>query len=108
MWNAIERYNTDAEHVIDAVRVGDPADLPLSSDDPTILQWAEREGRIVVTEDKHTMPTHLDEHLQAGHHSPGDFMIRSGSKCSELLECLELVAHAGEESEYHDAVTFVP
>ena len=108
LWNAIERHNGDSELVIDIIRVGDPADVPLGSDDPTILQWAEREGRIVLTEDKHTMPVHLDEHLQAGRHSPGVFILRMGSTWSELLECLELVGHVGEEAEYRDAVTFVP
>lgn len=108
LWNAIERHNGGGEYVIDAIRVGDPADLPLGSTDSTILQWAEREGRIVLTEDKHEMPVHLDAHLQAGRHSPGVFTVRLGSLRSELLECLMLVAHVGDATEYRDAVTFVP
>jgi len=32
--------------------VGDPTDLPLASDDPDILRWAEREGFVLVTFDQ--------------------------------------------------------
>lgn len=108
LWNAIQRHNQDSEYVIGAVRVGDPPDLPLGSDDLAILQWAEREGRIVVTEDKHTMPDRLAAHLQSDRHSPGIFIIRIGTSSSELIECLTLVAYAGEEAEFRDAVTFIP
>jgi hypothetical protein len=71
LWLAIIRHNAQGGLPIDAVRVGDPPDLPLGSSDPEILRWAEREGRILLTQDVHTMPGFLAQHLQAGNHSPG-------------------------------------
>ena len=93
---------------IDAVWVGDPPDLPLGTDDGAILLWAERKGRILLTEDVHTMPGHLAAHLQAGHHSPGVFIISVGCSIGQLVSCLELVAHPGDPAEYADTITYVP
>jgi hypothetical protein len=106
--SAIERHNLLGGLPLDAVRVGDIPDLPSASRDPAVLEWAEREGRILTTEDKRTMPNHLTEHLKAGHKSPGVFMVRGGRSIREVVECLELAAHAGNPAEFADTVTFIP
>src|SRR5947209_2535283 len=108
LWLAILRHNAQGGLPIDAVRVGDPSDPPLGSDDPTILLWAEREGRILLTEDVHTMPGHLAGHLQAGHHSPGVFVVSVGCSIGQLVSWLEFIAHAGEPADYADTITYVP
>lgn len=105
---AIQRHNTSGDYPLDVVRVGEPADLPLSADDPAVLLWTEREGRILVTEDKRTMPVHLAAHLQAGHNSPGVFLIRPGSSIPLLVEFLALVAHASKPEEWRDRIEYVP
>jgi hypothetical protein len=71
LWHAIGRHNLGGGLPLDVARVGDPPDLPLGADDSAILLWAERENRILITEDKHTIAIHLAGHCQAGHHSPG-------------------------------------
>jgi hypothetical protein len=108
LWLAIVRHNGQGGLPIDAIPVGDPPDLPLASDDPAILLWAEREGRILITEDVHTMPGYLTDHLLAGHHSPGVFVISVGSSIGRLVSHLELVAHAGALVDYQDTITYVP
>jgi hypothetical protein len=108
LWLAVVRHNARGGLALDVARVGDPPDLPLGSDDPAILLWTEREGRILLTEDVHTMPGHLARHLQAGHHSPGVFIVSDGCSIGELVSHLELVAQAGEAADYADAVTYVP
>ena len=108
LWTAIQRHNLSSELRLDVVRVGDAADLGLGTLDGDLLQWAERERRILVTEDKRTMPQHLAEHLMAGHQSPGVFVVRAGCSWAEILEALVLVACAGEPPDYADAVTFLP
>jgi hypothetical protein len=76
LWSAIVRQNPPGLAPIDVIRVGDPPDLPLGTQDPDILIWAEGEGRILVSEDLNTLPLFLDDHLRAGRHSPGIFLIR--------------------------------
>jgi hypothetical protein len=86
--------------IIDAVRVGDPIDLPLGTPDPAILIWAQREARVLVTDDKKSMPAHLLGHLLSGHHSPGIFVIRSQSSIPQLVSFLASVANTSEPSEF--------
>src|SRR5262245_34478461 len=94
LWRAIQRHNARGGLSVDAVRVGDPADLPLGSNDPDILAWAERENRILLTLDRDTMADHLTQHVQAGRHSPGVFILDASCSLAALLSFLELAAHA--------------
>jgi hypothetical protein len=108
LWQAILRNDLRGGEVLDVVRVGDPPDLPLGSQDPEILLWAEREGRILVTEDRHTIFTHLRNHLAAGHHSPEILVVRPGQPLRILVERLELVGHAGDPADVADGITYIP
>src|SRR5437899_2388419 len=93
---------------LDVVRVGDMAELPLGSLDETVLRWAEVEDRIVVTLDQASMPTELQKHLQAGEHSPGVLILKSNRPRREIVEYLELVAHACQKEEFWNAVRYGP
>src|SRR6266852_8081809 len=102
LWRAIQWHNSLGVYPLDVVRVGDPADLPLGTGDPAILLWAEREQRILVTQDTDSMPTHLADHLAAGGHSPGVFMVRHHSTLPQILSFLRDAAYASELSEWQD------
>jgi hypothetical protein len=109
LWQAILRHNLKrGEFPLDVVRVGDAPDLPLASANSAVLLWAERERRILITEDRHTMAVHLRVHLASGHHSPGILIIRAGQPVPILVECLVLVAHGGEPADFADVVTYIP
>jgi predicted nuclease of predicted toxin-antitoxin system len=105
---AIQRFNLTADMPIDALRVGDVSELPLGADDQTVLLWAESAGRILVSEDKHTLPDHLDVHLAMGRHCPGVFLVRPGIGLLDVVEFLSLVAHLTEPFEWRDRVSFIP
>ena len=108
LWVAIQHHNARGVNPIDGVRVGDPADLPRGTLDPDLLLWAEREGRVIVTEDHRTMPTHLADHLQAGHHSPGVLIVRLGSTLPQVVFHLALVAYAEDPDNLRDTYDFIP
>lgn len=108
LFNATERHNREGLPPLDIVCVGQPDDLPLSSSDPAILLWAERENRILISADCNTLPDHLANHLAAGHHSPGVFLVRPGTSLAALVEHLVLVAHASDDYEWRDHIEFVP
>ena len=105
---AVERHNRGGRHPIDATEVGEPFDLPRRTPDPDLLIWAERNGRIVVTFDRKTMLTHLANHLAAGRHSPGVFLVRHSASLGAIIDYLEFATHAGEPADFADRVTFVP
>ena len=108
LWDAIQAHNARGVDLIDAVRVGDPIDLPLRTRDPAILIWAEREARVLITNDKKSMPGHLRDHLLLGRHSPGIFVIRSQATIPQLVSFLATVGHTSGPSAWADLITFIP
>jgi hypothetical protein len=108
LWQAVLSHNAQGVYPIDVVRVGDPSDLPLGTDDPGLLQWAETEGRIVVSRDESTMKTHLADHLQAGRHSPGLFLVRKKSTLPEVVFFLVAAGYASDPGEWQDQFRCIP
>ena len=108
LWQAIQQHNNRGAFPIDIVRVGDPPDLPLGTVDPDILLWAERQGRIFVSLDKKTLPSHLAQHLQSGRHSPGIFLVIPSSTLTEIVDYLLYAAYAGDPLDYADGIRFFP
>jgi hypothetical protein len=108
LWRAIQWHNNSGVYPLDAVRVGDPPDLPLGTGDPALLLWAEREQRILVTHDPDTMATHLADHLASGRHSPGVFMVRPLTTLPQTLSFLRDAAYASEPPEWQDRIQFIP
>ena len=92
---------------LEVVRVGDLVDLPIGVDDPTILSWCEENERILVTFDRSTMPSHLQDHLNANRHSPGIFMLSSSSQLQDVLEFLIAASYASEPYEWRDWIMYL-
>jgi hypothetical protein len=105
LWRAIRRHNGSSSLLLDARRVGDEPDLPLGTEDPQILTWAERENRVVVSADRKTLVGHLAAHLKAGHHSPGLFIVLPGARASSVVWFLMAAAYASEPGEWRDRVS---
>jgi hypothetical protein len=108
LWRAVVRHNQTGLFHLDVVRVGDSPDLPLGSTDPDILRWSERQDRILVSFDKTTLAGHLADHLHAGRHCPGIFMLRRGCRLSQVVAHLALVAYASEAEEWQGRIEFIP
>jgi hypothetical protein len=107
LWYAVLRHNDGGDFPIDAVRVGDLEDLPLGTLDADLLKWAEREGRIVVSIDRSTMPDHFRAHLAHGSHCPGLFLIRSIATVQRVVEFLYIAAYASEDADWHDTIEYL-
>ncbi len=106
--DAICHHNARGPELIDAMRVGDGPDLPLGMLDADLLLWAEREGRILVSRDKTTLPAHLNDHLQAGRRSPGIFVVRARGRLAEVVLFLLYAAFNGDPSEFEDRLVYIP
>jgi Domain of unknown function (DUF5615) len=102
--HAIGRHNAVGINPVDMVRVGDVANLPLGTPDADVLIWAEREDRLVVSRDVHTMPGHL----ASGRHCPGLLLLRRRALIPDLVFVLAMIAHAGDPADYHDAIEVIP
>src|SRR5437588_6176757 len=104
LWSHVRRHNAKGLYPLDAVRVGDAMDLPLGSQDPEVLLWAERERRILVSRDRATLATHLANHIAGGHRCPGIFLARD-VPLREVLEFLVCAGYASEPREWQDQIT---
>lgn len=76
--------------------------------DPEILCWCEEHEFILVTNNRKSMPVHLNDHLAQGHHIPGIFILNAKLSVGENLEELILIADASFEDEYQDRIDFLP
>ena len=98
----ILRQNPD----IDIVRV---QDVGLSeADDPTVLEWAAQNGRVVLTHDVTTMTAFAYNRIEAGLSMPGLFEISRRVSVGLAIEQLLLIAECSLEGEWEGQVRFLP
>lgn len=63
---------------------------------------------MLVTNNRTSMPPHLDNHLTQGRHVPGIFILNPNKSIGETIEELILIALASEDDEYQDYITHLP
>jgi hypothetical protein len=59
---------------IDILRVGDPGTPPLGTLDPEVLHYLESSQRILITDNRKSMPDHLTAHWATGGHLKGTIL----------------------------------
>ena len=101
---ALLRYNP----AIDVLRVGDEDAPSFGTSDPEILSYLERTQRLLVTDNRNSIPDHAADHLAAGGHHWGIFEIRAEATMGEVLETLYLVFEASEAEEWVDQLRWIP
>lgn len=90
---------------LDLVRVQDSG---LSgAPDPDVLEWAAREGRVLLTHDFDTLIGHAWARVRAGLPMPGVVVVRQGMAVGRAIEELELFAAVSEDGEWDGQVLFV-
>lgn len=91
---------------LDIVRVQDVG--LRTADDPTILEWAASDGRILLTHDVNTMTDHAYARVEQGLRMPGIFVIPHDTLMSQIIEDLLLIAECSFEGEYEGQVRYLP
>lgn len=76
--------------------------------DPKILCWCEKNNFVLVTNNRTSMPVHLDDHVAINRHIPGIFILNPNLSIGENIEELILVALASEDNEYQDRIIYLP
>jgi predicted nuclease of predicted toxin-antitoxin system len=90
----------DARTVFDAGLKG--------ADDPTVLEWAAREGRVLLTHDVRTMTRFAYERIARGEPMPGVIEVRARAPMGEILDDLLLIVECALHDELRDRVVYVP
>jgi hypothetical protein len=84
-------------------------DVGLSgADDPAILEWAAREGRVLLTHDVSTMTHHAYERIRAGKPMPGVFEVGRSLPVSVIIEDILLLVECSHEGEWEGEVRYLP
>ena len=68
----------------------------------------EREGYILVSSNRSTMPIHLQAHLQKGRHIPGILLLRPRVSYRQIIDTLELIWIANVPEDFQDQIMVKP
>ncbi|AFY88620.1 hypothetical protein DSM107010_17820 [Chroococcidiopsis cubana SAG 39.79] len=91
---------------IDIIRV---QDVGLSGkDDPTILAWAARENRILLTHDVATITRYAYERVVASQPMPGVIEISLDAAVGKVIEDIILLLECSSESELEGQIQYLP
>jgi predicted nuclease of predicted toxin-antitoxin system len=91
---------------LDLVRVQDVG--LRTADDPTILEWAAAQDRILLTHDRATIPNFAWERVRSGEPMPGVFVLRNKPPLGRMIEEILLVALCSSQDEWKERVEFLP
>jgi predicted nuclease of predicted toxin-antitoxin system len=91
---------------LDVVRV---VDVGLGGrSDTEILEWAAREGRVVVSRDRATLSAEAARRIEGGKPMPGLILLRRGVGVGRILEDLELLLATARPGELENAILYLP
>lgn len=91
---------------LDMVRV---QDVGLSgADDPTVLEWAAQDNRVLLTHDVATITHYAYERVQAGKPMPGVFEVNRSVAISVAIEDILLLDECSLEDEWQGQVRYLP
>ncbi len=90
----------------DIVRV---QDVGLSgADDPTVLKWAARHNRILLTHDVATITYYAYHRIQAGKKMPGVFEISRSVPIGVAIEDILCLLECSLENEWEGQILYLP
>ncbi len=110
---ADENFNNDIVRgvrrrtpAVDIVRVQDVG--LLAADDPSILEWAAINGRVLLTHDVATMTRYAYERVREGKPMPGIFEIGRQLPIGAAIEEIVLLAVCSLDGEWEGQVRYLP
>jgi hypothetical protein len=107
LWEAVQAHNSrPGLESIRAYRVGDWPAPSLGTDDPDLLQWAERESCYMVSCDRQTMASYFWDHVNEGRHLLGLILLPNVFSIADVLEFLILIIYASEPDEWQDRIVY--
>ncbi|RME77774.1 MAG: hypothetical protein D6784_03250 [Chloroflexi bacterium] len=91
---------------LDIIRI---QDVGLSgADDPTVLEWAATENRILLTHDVTTITRYAYERVKAGKPMPGVFEVGRHVAIGTAIEDILLLAECSHEGEWEGQIRYLP
>ena len=76
--------------------------------DPEILIWCEENEFLLVTNNRKSMPVHLQDHLAEGRSATGIFTLNAAMTIGETVDELILIAAATSADDYQNQIIYLP
>jgi predicted nuclease of predicted toxin-antitoxin system len=84
-------------------------DVGLSAaSDPTILEWAANQDRILLTHDRRTIPRYAYARVTAGQPMPGVLLVSDDMPIGQAIDEILVGVHCLSPDECRDVVKFFP
>lgn len=91
---------------LDIVRI---QDVDLSrADDPTVLEWAAQEGRVLLTHDVETLTFYAYERVRNGQVMPGVFEVSRKIALGQVIDDVLLLVEASNHGEWEGLIRYLP
>ena len=104
--NTIVRGLLRLKPSLDIVRI---QDVGLSSaDDPTVLEWAAQENRILLTHDVATITKNAYERISSGRYMPGVIEVTRAVPLSIAINDILLIAETCKNRELENQIIYLP
>ena len=87
--------------------VGEPGVPSRGTPDPDILRWCDTQQFALVTYNRASMPMHLKDHLTAGCHILGIFVLRRKMSIGQIIEALGAIWLTADPGQYADQITYL-
>jgi hypothetical protein len=85
------------------------ADLGLEGlPDSEVLEQATRDGRILITHDRRTMPVHFRARLESGETSAGILIVAQSASIASVVDAIVLIWAASEAAEWQNQIHHLP
>ena len=78
------------------------------ADDPSVLEWAAQEGRVLLTHDVTTLTHHAYERVRAGTPMPGVFEVDRGLPLGTVIEDILLLVECSIDGEWEGQIRYLP
>jgi hypothetical protein len=91
---------------LDLLRVQDT--VVYRTPDAIILEWAAKEGRIVITHDVQTMTKYAYARIDAGLPMPGVIEVNNDTPIGRAIDDLVLMIGASSPEEFESQVKYIP
>lgn len=79
-----------------------------TQEDTVVLHWAASEGRVLLTHDAQTMPTHAYERVLNALPMPGLFVVQQEEFIGRIIDEIILIAECSLEGEWEGQVNYLP
>ena len=93
---------------IDVLRVGDEGTPNFGTLDPEILIYLQKSKRILLTDNRKSMPEHLEAHWADNGFIWGLFWLRPKATIRELAEDIVLIWETTDAEEWKDKLIWIP